>query len=133
MWHNPLCGQVPTCSCDYDSIYGIKILELLHDSMLSCTSPVWCLVMIRYVPCVILMNQLLWVFLFTAMEGREWIQQMTCCRTRSVPHLELLLLSKETLKCDAQLTEDMFHFQGFPGNKREEVYRQSVDWEHPNR
>lgn len=39
--------------------------------------------MIRYVGYVIVMNQLLRVFLFTAMEGREWILEMTYNPNRS--------------------------------------------------
>lgn len=37
----------------------------------------------RYVRSVIPVNQLLWVFLFIAMKGREWILEMTCDQNNS--------------------------------------------------
>lgn len=89
--------------------------------------------MVWYVGYVIVMNQLLCVFLFTAMEAREGILEMTYCTTKTVPHLELVHSLAETLECGELLMVDMLHFQVFKGNKKEEVDQQSIDRGHPER
>lgn len=75
---------------------------------------------------VILVNQLLWVFLFIAMKGREWILEMTCNQNNSTSGAGAFV-GGETLELGVLLMVDMLHLQGFPRRAREEVHHQSLD------
>lgn len=64
------------------------------------------LFMIRSVCSVILMNQLLCVFLFTAMERREWIVEMTYTQNSSTSGACTVRSLEE---CGVLLTVDVLH------------------------